>query len=170
MAATGMKHLWSPWRMAYIEGHASESGCMFCTRLAAPDGPENLILHRTPLAFVILNRYPYTNGHAMVVPIAHQPTLETLDDATQLDLMRLASRTLLVLRRTYAAESFNLGANIGRAAGAGIEGHVHLHVVPRWAGDTNFMATTAETRVIPESLETTYQRMLAAWQQLEPPS
>ncbi len=165
-----MKHLWSPWRMEYIEGHTSESGCLFCTCLTAPDGPGNLILHRTPLAFVMLNRYPYTNGHSMVIPVAHQPTLETLDDATQLDLMRLTSRALLVLRRTYGAEAFNVGANIGRAAGAGIEDHVHLHVLPRWAGDTNFMATTAETRVIPESLEITYQRMLAAWKQLEPPS
>jgi ATP adenylyltransferase len=170
MAATAVKHVWSPWRMAYIEGHASESGCLFCSCLAAPDGPGNLILHRTPRACVILNRYPYTNGHAMVVPVAHQPTLETLDETTQLDLLRLTSRVLLVLRRTYGAEAFNLGANIGRAAGAGIEGHFHLHVLPRWAGDTNFMATTAETRVIPESLDTTYGRMHAAWQELESPS
>ncbi len=165
-----MKHLWSPWRMEYIEGHTSEAGCMFCACLAAPDGLDNLILHRTPQAFVMLNRYPYTNGHAMVVPIAHQPTIESLDDATQLNLMQLASRLMRVLRRTYAAEAFNLGANIGRAAGAGIEAHVHLHVLPRWAGDTNFMATTAETRVIPESLETTYQRMRAAWHELETPT
>jgi len=155
--------------MEYIEGHSGDAGCLFCTCLASPDGPESLVLHRTPHAFVILNRYPYTNGHAMVVPVAHQPSLELLDDATQLDLMRLASQVIRVLRRTYGAQAFNLGANVGRAAGAGIEDHVHLHVLPRWAGDTNFMATTAETRVIPESLETTYQRMLLAWRELEPP-
>ena len=157
--------------MEYIEGSpAGEAGCLFCTCLASPDGPGNLILHRTPHAFVMLNRYPYTNGHAMIVPVAHQPSIELLDEATLLDLMQLASRVTRVLRRTYGAEAFNLGANIGRAAGAGIEEHVHLHVLPRWAGDTNFMATTAETRVIPESLETTYQRMLQSWQALEPPS
>jgi ATP adenylyltransferase len=155
--------------MEYIEGPAGESGCLFCTCLASPDGPANLILHRTPHAFVMLNRYPYTNGHAMIVPVAHQPSIDLLDEAAQLDLMRLSSRVIRVLRRTYGAEAFNLGANIGRAAGAGIEAHVHLHVLPRWAGDTNFMATTAETRVIPESLETTYRRMLQAWQALEPP-
>lgn len=162
-----MKHLWSPWRMEYVERHQSGPGCLFCTSLLSPDGPGNLILHRTPHAFVMLNRYPYTNGHVMVVPVAHQPSLELLDEATQLDLMRLASQVIRVLRRAYGAESFNLGANVGRAAGAGIEEHVHLHVLPRWAGDTNFMATTAETRVIPESLEATYQRMLQAWQELE---
>lgn len=156
--------------MAYIEGQVSESACLFCTCLASPDGLHNLILHRTPLAFVMLNRFPYTNGHAMVVPVAHQPTLETLDEPTLLELMRLASRTMRTLRQAYGAEDFNIGANIGRAAGAGIEGHVHLHVLPRWSGDTNFMATTAETRVIPESLETTYQRLLTTWHKLQPPT
>ena len=156
--------------MEYIEGHPGDAGCLFCTCPGSPDGPDNLILHRTPLAFVMLNRYPYTNGHAMVVPVAHQPSIELLDEPTQLDLMRLVSQVIRVLRRTYGAQSFNLGANIGRPAGAGIEEHVHLHVLPRWAGDTNFMATTAETRVIPESLETTYQRMRLAWRELETPT
>jgi ATP adenylyltransferase len=155
--------------MEYIEGDSSEAGCLFCSCLALPDGLQNLILRRTPRAFVMLNRYPYTNGHVMVVPVAHQPSVDLLDEATQLDLMRLVSQAIRVLRRTYGADSFNLGANVGRAAGAGIEEHVHLHVLPRWAGDTNFMATTADTRVIPESLETTYQRMLHTWQELEPP-
>lgn len=156
--------------MEYIEGRSGDAGCLFCTCLGSPDGPDNLILHRTQHAFVMLNRYPYTNGHAMVVPVAHQPSIELLDEPTQLDLMRLASQVIRVLRRTYGAQSFNLGANIGRPAGAGIEEHVHLHVLPRWAGDTNFMATTAETRVIPESLETTYQRMRLAWRELENPT
>lgn len=164
-----MKRLWSPWRMAYIEGHSSEPGCLFCTRLSEPDGPGNLILDRGPNAFVILNRYPYTNGHSMVVPMAHVPTLEALDEATLLDLMRLTNRLCAALRLTYGAESFNVGANIGKPAGAGVEEHVHLHIVPRWPGDTNFMATTAETRVIPESLDQTYARLLASWRKLEVP-
>ncbi len=155
--------------MAYIEGHSSEPGCLFCTRLAEPDGPRNLILDRGPNAFVILNRFPYTNGHSMVVPMAHVPTLEALDEATLLDLMRLTNRLLAALRLAYGADSFNVGANIGKPAGAGVEGHVHLHIVPRWPGDTNFMATTAETRVIPESLDQTYARLLASWRGLEHP-
>lgn len=155
--------------MAYIEGHSSEPGCLFCTRLAEPDGPRNIILDRGPNAFVILNRFPYTNGHSMVVPMAHVPTLEALDEATLLDLMRLTNRLLAALRLAYGADSFNVGANIGKPAGAGVEGHVHLHIVPRWPGDTNFMATTAETRVIPESLDQTYARLLASWRGLEHP-
>ncbi len=158
-----MKHLWSPWRMAYIEDRNSEPGCLFCLRLAEADGTENLILHRGRHAFVILNRFPYTNGHMMVVPIQHQASLEALDEPTRSEVMELATRSLKVLRRAYGAEAFNLGINIGAAAGAGVADHVHLHVVPRWAGDTNFMATLAGARVIPEDLAITYQRLSEAW-------
>lgn len=164
-----MKHLWSPWRMTYIEKGADESGCIFCNCLAQPDGPENLILHRGPRAFIILNRYPYTNGHLMVVPYAHLPSLEDLDAPTQAELMSLSARSLRLLRRVYGAEAFNLGANIGLPAGAGIAGHIHLHIVPRWAGDTNFMTTTAETRVVPSLPETTYARLLEGWRVLDEP-
>ena len=124
-----MKHLWSPWRMAYIEDRNSEPGCLFCLRLAEADGAENLILHRGRHAFVILNRFPYTNGHMMVVPIQHQASLEALDEPTRSEVMELANRSLKVLRRAYGAEAFNLGINIGAAAGAGVADHVHLHVV-----------------------------------------
>ena len=128
-----------------------------------PDGPDNLILHRGDYAFVILNRYPYTNGHMMVVPFAHQPSLDTLDEKTLSELMQLVSQALAVLREAYGAESFNVGANIGTAAGAGIADHVHMHVLPRWMGDTSFMTTTGEARVIPEALEHTYARLQTIW-------
>jgi len=161
-----MKYIWSPWRMAYIEGHAAETSCIFCDYLAQEDGIGNLILHRGRQAFVILNRYPYTNGHMMVVPNVHKPSLDDLDKVTQAELMELMAQTVTVLRRVYGAEAFNIGANIGIAAGAGVIGHVHLHVLPRWTGDTNFMATTAETRVIPESIEETYNRLFVGWREL----
>lgn len=158
-----MKRLWSPWRMPYIEGRNHEVGCILCNRQAEEDGLENLILHRGDHAYVMLNLYPYSNGHMMVVPFAHQPSLDDLDDATQAELIKLTSRAISMLRQAYGAEAFNVGINIGEPAGAGVPDHVHVHVVPRWSGDTNFMATTAETRVIPEALEQTYERLRAAW-------
>ncbi|MGB2894598.1 MAG: HIT domain-containing protein [Anaerolineales bacterium] len=158
-----MKHLWAPWRMEYIQKGSHEEGCLFCSLIAQEDSPDNLILHRGQKAFVVLNRYPYTNGHMMVVPYTHKPSLEGLDDETLLEMMSLASEALGVLREAYNADGFNLGANIGEAAGAGVREHVHLHVVPRWVGDTNFMATTAETRVLPEDLAMTYQVLLGLW-------
>ena len=163
-----MKQLWSPWRMAYIEERNTESGCLFCNRRDEAPGTTSLILHRGDRALVILNRYPYTNGHVMVVPNANVPSLEDLDSTTLTEVMVLARRGLRALRQAYGAEAFNLGVNIGAPAGAGVVDHVHLHVVPRWAGDTNFMATTAETRVIPEELEQTYSRLAQAWRSLPP--
>jgi ATP adenylyltransferase len=155
--------------MTYIEGHDNAGQCIFCDMLKSQDGPENLVLRRGRSAFVVLNRYPYTNGHMMIVPVAHHPTIELLDSACRAELINLASQAVSVLRQAYGAEAFNLGINIGEAAGAGIAEHVHMHVLPRWMGDTNFMATTALTRVIPESLEVTYQRLLEAWQAIDPP-
>jgi ATP adenylyltransferase len=150
--------------MEYIEGHSQESGCLFCRILSTPDGPENLVIHRGSLAFVVLNRYPYTNGHMMVVPIEHQESLEGLREATLTELMVLTSRAIRALRDTYQAENFNVGINIGKAAGAGVVGHVHIHVLARWSGDTSFMSTTSDTRVIPEDLKTTYARLRQAWE------
>lgn len=150
--------------MPYIEADRQGTGCLFCEQLSRPDGPENLILHRGQLAFVILNRYPYNNGHMMVVPRVHQHSLEGLDGPTQAEMMALSGQAIRVLRAVYAAESFNLGINIGEPAGAGVLDHVHIHVLPRWAGDTSFMATTSQTRVIPESLEDTYQRLRPEWE------
>jgi ATP adenylyltransferase len=158
-----MRHLWAPWRMEYIREIHQEPECLFCTLLGMEDNAENLILHRGESAFVVLNRYPYTNGHMMVVPYNHQPSLEGLELDTLNEMIELIQRGLKVLRTAYSAEGFNVGCNIGEAAGAGVEEHVHLHLVPRWLGDTNFMATTANTRVIPESLEETYKLLLDIW-------
>ncbi len=152
--------------MPYIEDTYHEDGCIFCNRLEVEDGPDNLILYRGALAFVILNRYPYTNGHLMVVPVVHQPSLEDLSPDEIAEVMALAQRSLAALRRSYGAGNFNLGINIGQAAGAGVAEHVHLHVVPRWAGDTNFMSSLAQTRVVPEALEATYWRLKEAWDSL----
>jgi ATP adenylyltransferase len=149
--------------MTYIRGEVEEAGCLFCNRLAMSEGPESLILARGEHAYLILNRFPYTNGHMMVVPNAHEPSLEGLDSATLTELMRLTANAITVLRLSYNAEAFNVGINIGEAAGAGIIEHVHVHIVPRWAGDTNFMTATASTRVLPEALEETYKNLRESW-------
>ena len=154
-----MKHIWSPWRMTYIENHGKEKGCIFCKAAAMKDDTENLIIQRGDLAFVILNRYPYTSGHLMVVPFQHKPNLEELAPLTRAEMIEWTSRSTTVLRNIYNTTAFNIGANIGEAAGAGVKEHVHLHIVPRWNGDTNFMSTLAETRVLPETLEDTWIRI-----------
>lgn len=162
-----MNHLWSPWRMKYIENHEKENGCVFCIAQAKTDSAENLIAFRGKLAYVILNRYPYTSGHLMVIPFEHKPNLEELDSETRAEMMELASRCTSVLRAVYRTESFNMGINIGEAAGAGVLGHVHIHIVPRWAGDTNFMSATGGTRVLPEALEDTYRRVCDGFQNVK---
>ncbi len=150
--------------MEYIENHGKEEGCVFCIAQALDDGPANLIIQRGRLAYVILNRYPYTSGHVMVVPFEHQATLEELDPATRSEMMELTSRAMTVLRKIYNPEAFNLGANIGEAAGAGVKEHFHIHIVPRWKGDTNFMSALASTRVLPEALEETWRRVREGFQ------
>jgi ATP adenylyltransferase len=145
--------------MEYIESHGKEEGCVFCRALAMQDSPENLIVHRGKQAFVILNRYPYTSGHVMVVPTQHTPDLEGLSPADRSEMMELTAESTAVLRRVYGTESFNIGLNIGEAAGAGIKEHVHIHIVPRWVGDTNFMSTLAQTRVLPQTLADTWAKI-----------
>ena len=162
-----MHYIWSPWRMTYIENHTTEQACVFCAALALPDGPENLIVFRGQRAFVILNRFPCTSGHLMVVPHVHEPSLEGLDPATRAEMMELATQSIRVLRAVYQPQAFNIGVNIGEAAGAGIAEHVHMHIVPRWVGDTNFMSTLAETRVLPEALDETYRRVREAWGEVQ---
>jgi ATP adenylyltransferase len=154
-----MKHLWSPWRMKYIETNHKEEGCVFCNAQAKTDSEKNLIACRGKYAFVILNLYPYTSGHLMVVPFDHIASLEELDSTTRAEMMELTSQCMGVLRKAYKPQAFNMGANIGEAAGAGVPGHVHIHIVPRWGGDTNFMSTLGEIRVLPESIEDTYRRI-----------
>ena len=159
-----MKRIWSPWRMKYIENNDKQEGCIFCNALAQPDNAENLIIKRGKLAFVIVNLYPYTSGHIMVAPMAHQPSLEFLDPGSRAEMMELVSESMVVLKQIYHPQAFNVGANIGEAAGAGEPDHVHMHIVPRWAGDTNFMSTLGETRVLPEALEDTYKRIKAGFE------
>ena len=158
-----MDYLWSPWRMEYILSPKSDKGCIFCSGLQQEDGTGNLIIFRGPQAFVMLNRFPYTSGHLMVVPYAHSPSLDLLDAGSRMDLMDLSARALQVLEALYKPQGFNLGMNIGNAAGAGVLDHVHLHIVPRWVGDTNFMSSISQTRVLPELLEETYRRVKEAW-------
>jgi len=150
--------------MEYIESTNKEDRCIFCIAQANQDSAENLIAHRGERAYVILNRYPYTSGHLMVVPFEHKAGLEELDPVTRAEMMELTTRCMTVLRKVYNPQAFNMGANIGEVAGAGVKGHVHLHIVPRWRGDTNFMSTLGTSRVLPELLEDTYQRIKNGFQ------
>lgn len=154
--------------MKYIGNHNKEEGCVFCNAQSHADSAENLIALRGERAYIILNRFPYTSGHLMVIPFAHVSNLEELDPPTRAEMMELASRCTTVLRHVYKPQGFNVGVNIGEAAGAGVLGHVHIHIVPRWAGDTNFMSALGETRVLPEALEDTYRRVCEALQTQNP--
>jgi ATP adenylyltransferase len=156
-----MKHLWSPWRLEYLTDPKAK-GCFFCHGVEGNDDRENLILLRGKKAFMILNRYPYNNGHFMVVPYAHVPSLEDLDAPTLTEMMLLLNRGLAALRRTMAPDGFNVGANLGQVAGAGLKEHVHIHAVPRWSGDTNFMPVVGDMRVIPQTWLQTYDDLKAA--------
>ncbi len=157
------KYIWSPWRMKYIMGHEKSSDCIFCMALNSGNDEKSLVVYRGKRAFVILNRYPYTSGHLMVVPNAHVATLNGLDPDTRHELIDLCAKSECVLKEVYSTADFNIGANIGEAAGAGIADHLHFHVVPRWHGDTNFMSSLADVRVLPEDLSDTYRRVKAAW-------
>ena len=159
-----MKHIWSPWRMKFIQNHNSiDSGCVFCELLSQKDGPENLIVYRGKKNFVLLNRYPYTTGHVMVIPFIHSPSFELFDSETLSELMQLTNKCTTLLRIIYHPQAYNIGANIGSSAGAGIADHVHMHIVPRWNGDSNFMSILGDTRVIPEDLSVTYEKFLKEW-------
>jgi len=158
-----MKHLWAPWRMEYIGGE-QPPGCLFCRVIEDPDDKDaELVVWRPEGAIVIMNKFPYNPGHTMVAPKAHVPGLENLDDNQTTHLMRAVRRTIEVLRRTLTPNGFNVGANIGRAAGAGIPDHVHLHVVPRWDGDTNFMPVIDDVKVVPEALAQTAAKLREAF-------
>jgi len=150
--------------MDYISREKKTSTkCIFCHAADCADGDENLIVRRAQLAYVILNRYPYTSGHVMVVPYSHKPSLASLEKPILAEIMQLINESLCTIEALYNPEGFNVGANIGSIAGAGVAEHVHFHVVPRWGGDTNFMTAVGGTRVLPEELCKTYERMKAGW-------
>jgi ATP adenylyltransferase len=158
-----MKHLWSPWRLEYLITPRDDS-CIFCHAAGSDDDRENLVLLRGERAFLILNRFPYNNGHFMIVPYVHVDSLEELDTPTLTEMMVLMNRGLAALRALMRPDGFNVGANLGQVAGAGIEDHVHLHAVPRWAGDTNFMPVIGDMRVVPQTWMQTYDELKAALQ------
>jgi ATP adenylyltransferase len=159
-----MDYLWTPWRYQYMKEPASgvQPDCIFCEAVAGKDDAKTLVVYRGAKSFIILNRYPYTSGHVMIVPYAHVPDLGSCDPEALSEMMRLAQRMETIYRANYNPDGMNLGMNLGRAAGAGVAGHVHLHVLPRWFGDSNFMTVTGETRVHPEDLPTTYKRLRTA--------
>ena len=156
-----MDYLWTPWRYNYVTEGERPSGCVFCSAGAGSDDRDNLIVHRAEHNFVILNRFPYTNGHVMIVPYAHVSSLAALTEDALLEMMRLAREAERHLRAIYHPDGLNIGLNLGRSAGAGIADHLHMHVLPRWAGDTNFMTVTGETRVLPEDLPATWEKLSA---------
>ena len=159
-----MDYIWTPWRMKYIQDHHKQEGCVFCLAAeASQDNVDNLVFHRGEGVFLILNRFPYTSGHIMCVPFVHVNSLQDLPRSTRLELMDMVCKAVTVLQSVYKPEGFNVGLNLGEVAGAGIADHLHMHVVPRWGGDTSFMSAVAQTRVLPETLEETYRRVKAAW-------
>ena len=153
-----MQQLWAPWRMSYIT-NAKEEGCIFCNGQHEGNDSERLVLHRGKHTIVMLNKYPYNNGHLMVAPRRHVASLEDLKPEEAIDLMADIQRCCVLLKEVLSPQGFNIGANLGKVAGAGIEDHIHFHIVPRWQGDTNFMPILTETRVIPEHLAETYNRL-----------
>jgi ATP adenylyltransferase len=157
-----MDRLWSPWRYRYVSTAGPVGGCIFCEKAASSDDRANLVLLRAERNFLLLNLYPYTNGHLMIAPYRHVATLEDAEPATLDEMMRLTARVERAMREVYKPGGFNIGMNLGECAGAGVPGHIHMHVLPRWFGDASFVTTVGETRVLPEALETTYDRLKSA--------
>ncbi|HET9781938.1 MAG TPA: HIT domain-containing protein [Candidatus Dormibacteraeota bacterium] len=158
-----MERLWAPWRMQYV-GVEQKPGCFFCRVIENHDDPDaSLVVWRPPGAIVMLNKFPYNPGHAMVAPVAHKPSLEDLSDQEILDMMRAVKRTFTVLRTVMNPDALNGGLNVGRAAGAGIPDHVHFHIVPRWNGDTSFMVVVDDVKVVNEALEQTAEKLRKAF-------
>jgi ATP adenylyltransferase len=154
-----MDFLFTPWRYPYITAAGQPGECVFCAVSKSQNDTRNFVVHRGKSCFIILNAFPYTSGHAMVVPYEHVDELQKLSQAAAEELIALTQQLEGALRELYRPDGINLGMNLGKAAGAGIAGHIHMHVLPRWFGDTNFMSTVGETRVLPEDLQTTYQRI-----------
>lgn len=164
-----MDYLWTPWRYQYVTKSDGPGVCVFCAAAQSTDDQQTLVVHRGAHNLIILNRYPYTSGHVMVVPYQHVATLESLSDEALVEMMRLARQCERNLRAIYTPDGLNLGINLGKSAGAGIAGHVHFHVLPRWTGDTNFMTVVGETRIVPESLDVTWEKLTAVeWNNRHP--
>ena len=163
-----MDILWAPWRSHYVENVDNIEGCFLCHAVSQPEDrwKEFLVLCKSSKSFIILNKYPYNSGHLMIVPLKHTGNYEELDEETVLDMDRLLKLSLKALRDVYKPHGYNIGYNIGRPAGAGLESHIHMHVVPRWNGDTNFMPVVANTKVISQDLSTTYDRLYEAIRKL----
>ena len=159
-----MDFIWSPWRYDYIASHGERSpGCVFCIDEDPSHDAERLVLFRAAHNFIILNLFPYTSGHLMIAPYEHRDTIADAKPEQLSEMMVLSQRSIAALQKVYRPEGFNLGMNLGQCAGAGVRDHFHLHVVPRWSGDGNFMAITGETRVLPEELGKTYERLKTAF-------
>lgn len=166
-----MRQLWAPWRMAYVGGgEAARSGCIFCVKAGETRDEENLILVRGETCFALMNLYPYNTGHLMIAPYAHVPSIQQMSADSLTEMMTLAQRLLDALQQALGPQGYNLGINQGEIAGAGIADHAHLHIVPRWNGDTNFMPVIADIKVVPEFLESTYQKIRERLQPSSPPS
>ncbi len=157
-----MDYLWTPWRYAYVTAAEKISGCVFCDLPTEGDDAKVRIVYRSQNSYIVLNTYPYTPGHVMIVPFAHLDELQKLPAAVANEMMELAQRMERVLRVLYRPDGINMGLNIGKAAGAGVAGHIHMHVLPRWVADSNFVSVVGETRILPESLEMTYERIKGA--------
>ena len=164
-----MEQLWAPWRMAYIDAPKKVEGCVFCHKLETADDREQLVLYRGRHCFIIMNLFPYNNGHLMVAPYRHTADLVGLTAEEQEEMMRLTRHGVRLLKEAFRPEGFNLGMNLGRTAGAGVEDHLHMHIVPRWNGDTNFMPVLAETKVLPDALFSSYDKLAAVLSRLVDP-
>jgi ATP adenylyltransferase len=161
-----LDRVWADWRSDYVshpDTGRDDKGCVMCNLIAATDDRAALVLERTPATIAVMNLYPYGSGHLMVAPMRHVASYEDLSDDENVELARAQLRALKAIRSAYGPDGVNVGANLGRAAGAGVPGHLHVHLLPRWNGDTNFMTTIAETRVLPESLQAGYDKLKAAW-------
>jgi len=157
-----MTHLWTPWRSTYMQAKKDKGLCIFCDAAAGSDDEETLVVYRGELGFILLNRYPYTSGHVMIAPYVHVSRLTHTSEATSNEIMRLTRLAEEAIEGVYHPGGLNLGMNMGEAAGAGIEQHIHMHLLPRWSGDANFMTSVSETRIIPESLNDTYAKLKKA--------
>ena len=158
------ERIWAPWRLAYVMDQSKNETCVFCDAPGAGDDEQRLIVHRGEHSFVILNLFPYTNGHLMVSPFEHVARLQDIDGETAAEIMALAQRAMGILDEAYRPEGYNVGFNQGRVAGAGVDSHIHLHVVPRWGGDTNFMPVLADTLTLPQTLEDTFATVKAGFE------